>query len=87
VGYRNTPECLSHACNTPVHTRVPNEPQPNTQVHAHMCTHPHPGVQAHTHILYILLLLLLLLLLLITGWNNVVSIVTDYELGGPGIKS
>lgn len=71
--------CMQHTC---THTCAPNELPPNTQVHAHMCTHPHPG--AHADTLYILLLLMLLLN---TGWNNVLSIVTSYELGGPGIES
>lgn len=71
--------CMQHTC---THTCAPNEPPPNTQAHAHMCKHPHPGM--HTHILHILMLLLLLL---ITGWNNAVSFVTSYELGGPGIKT
>jgi hypothetical protein len=73
--------CMQHTC---THTCVPNEPPPNTQVHAHMCTHPHPGMHAHTHTIHIDVASVV-----VTdySWNNAVSFVTSYELGGPGIET
>jgi hypothetical protein len=52
VGYSNKPECLSHACNTPVHTRVCLMNSHQTHQYMHICAHTHTQVHMHTHTYY-----------------------------------